>query len=116
MMLYLRCQVEDYAFSAKKWGSAEGLDAEFVKRETDKKKRKEDKFKAKLRDLKKRTRVEAHRRERERRGGDGGQFGDVIGKSGRHEHEWGRTIENPETGIGVKTCIECGMEIEELEF
>ena len=26
MMLYLRCQVEAYAFSDKKWGSAAALD------------------------------------------------------------------------------------------
>ena len=117
MMLYLRCQVEDYAFSQKKWASPEALDVEFTRRETDKKRRKEDKFRTKLQDLKKRTRVEAHRRNRAN-GGAGGStgFGDDIGRGGKHEHEWGRTVENPESGIGVKTCIECGMEVEELEF
>jgi DNA-repair protein complementing XP-A cells len=47
MMLFLRYQVEEYAFSTK-WGSSEALDAEFEKRELDKKRRKEDKFKSKL--------------------------------------------------------------------
>jgi len=41
MMLYLRCQVEEYAFSEKKWGSAAALDEEFARRESDKKKRKD---------------------------------------------------------------------------
>jgi DNA-repair protein complementing XP-A cells len=112
MMLFLRYQVEEYAFSPKKWGSAEALDAEFERRETDKKKRKEDKFKSKLNELKKKTRTDAYRRNL--KGGSGGQFGDRIGV-GKHEHEWGRTIENEE-GITVKTCTECGMEVEELEF
>lgn len=52
MMLFLRYQVEDYAFNTK-WGSPEALDAEFEKREADKKKRKEEKFKSKLKELKK---------------------------------------------------------------
>jgi DNA-repair protein complementing XP-A cells len=114
MMLFLRYQVEDYAFSAKKWGSPEALDDEFVKREIDKKKRKETKFKTKLHELKKRTRVEAYRRSRQ--AGGGGEFGDEIGGNGKHKHEWGRTVDDPETGTGVKTCVECGMEVEELEF
>ena len=113
MMLFLRYQVEEYAFS-KKWGSAEALDAEFNRREADKKRRKEDKFKSKLQELKKKTRVDAYRRGR-KAGGGGGQFGDDVGKGGKHNHTWGRPVENDE-GIGVKTCIECGMEVEELEF
>ncbi|KAL6720333.1 hypothetical protein ACLMJK_002254 [Lecanora helva] len=113
MMLYLRYQVEEYAFN-KKWGSAEALDAEFERREGDKKRRKEDKFKSKLEELKKKTRVEAYRRSR-KAGGGGGKFGDEIGKGGKHTHVWGRPVENEE-GTGVKSCVECGMEVEELEF
>jgi DNA-repair protein complementing XP-A cells len=112
MMLFLRYQVEEYAFT-KKWGSAEALDAEFEKREVDKKKRKEDKFKSKLNELKKKTRTEAYRRKM-RSGVEGGKFGDVVG-GGRHEHEWGREVEN-EDGATVKTCNECGMEVEVMEF
>jgi len=40
MMLYLRCEVEGFAW--KKWGSPEELDAEWEHR-TDQKKKKEDK-------------------------------------------------------------------------
>ncbi|KAI9807632.1 MAG: hypothetical protein M1825_005573 [Sarcosagium campestre] len=116
MMLYLRYQVEEYAFSPRKWGSAEALDEQFSKREADKKKRKEEKFRSRLRDLKKRTRVEAHRRNRTN-GAARGEFGDDLGRGGgKHEHEWGQTVTDPDTGIGVKTCVECGMEVEELEF
>ncbi|KAI9039707.1 DNA repair protein RAD14 [Aspergillus affinis] len=114
MMLFLRFQVEEYALSAKKWGSAEALDAEFERRETVKKRRREDKFKSKLQDLKKRTRVDAYRRNRQ--GAAGGSFGDDLGNNRKHIHQWGRSVENPETGIGLKTCVDCGMEVEELEF
>jgi len=114
MMLFLRYQVEEYAFSSKKWGSPEALDAEFVKRESEKKRRREAKFRSKLQDLKKRTRVEAYRRNRN--GPAGGNFGDDLGSGSRHVHQWGRAQENPETGMDIKKCIDCGMEVEELEF
>jgi DNA-repair protein complementing XP-A cells len=113
MFLYLRCQVEEYAFSEKKWGSAEALDEEFQNRETEKKKRKENKFKSKLADLKKRTRVEAY--QRNKKGGAPGNFGDDM-SGGKHVHEFGRPIDNPETGFPVKTCTICGLEVEELEL
>ncbi|KAF2208348.1 hypothetical protein CERZMDRAFT_49321 [Cercospora zeae-maydis SCOH1-5] len=112
MMLYLRYQVEEYAFSEKKWGSAEGLDAEYERRTKETKDRKEKKFRNKLNELKKRTRVEAYKKARS---GGGGEFGDTIG-NGQHEHEWGRSVEDPETGMTKKACVECGMEVEELEF
>ncbi|KUJ08935.1 DNA repair protein, partial [Mollisia scopiformis] len=112
MMLFLRYQVEEYAFKTK-WGSAEALDAEFEKREGDKKRRKEALFRNKLRELKKKTRTDAYRRNA-RGGGKVGQFGDRIG-SGKHEHEWGQTVENAD-GMTVKTCVGCGMEVEELEL
>lgn len=114
MMLYLRFQVEEYAFSDKKWGSPEALDAEFERRENEKKRRRETKFKEKLHDLKKRTRVEAYRRNR--KGPAGGNFGDDLGGGRKHVHQWGRSVENPETGMSVKKCVDCGMEVEELEF
>lgn len=112
MMLFLRYQVEEYAFKTK-WGSAEALDAEFEKRETEKKKRKEEKFKSRLKDLKKKTRAEAYRRNMGKEGKPG-QFGDAIG-GGRHKHDWGQTVENAD-GVSVKACVVCGMEVEELEF
>ncbi|KAI0856558.1 XPA protein C-terminus-domain-containing protein [Xylaria cubensis] len=119
MMLFLRYQVEEYALGEKKWGSAEALDAEFERREADKKRRKEAKFKEKLLDLKKRTRTDAYLRGQGRFGGAGGagkaKFGDAVADGGKHVHEWGRVIEN-EDGVTVKTCTTCGMEVEELEF
>lgn len=122
MMLFLRYQVEDYAFT-KKWGSSGALDEEFERREADKKQRKEAKFKSKLLDLKKRTRTDAYRREHGKLGIGAGtgrksgtaKFGDTVGSGGKHVHEWGRIIEN-EAGMSVKTCTTCGMEVEELEF
>ena len=115
MMLFLRFQVEEYAFSEKKWGSPEALDAEFERREVEKKRRKENKFKSKLEELKKRTRVEAYRRSR-KAGGGGGDFGDDLRREKTHIHEWGRAVEDPTTGVTTKTCVDCGMEVEELEF
>jgi len=56
MMLFLREQVEAYAFSEKKWGSAEALDEEFERRETAKKQLKNRKFEAQLKELRKKTR------------------------------------------------------------
>ncbi len=114
MQLYLRYQIEAYAFSPQKWSSASNLDAEFAKRETEKRRRKDDKFQKGLKDLKKRTRFEAHRRNIEAGGKGGGEFGDRIGER-KHRHEWGARVEDGE-GMGVKTCVECGMEVEELEF
>jgi DNA-repair protein complementing XP-A cells len=112
MMLFLRFQVEEYAFTTK-WGSSEALDAEFERRETEKKKRKDAKFKIKLLELKKKTRTEAYRKGL-KTGAMGGKFGDTIG-GGKHEHEWGQIVEN-EDGMTVRTCVECGMEVEELEL
>ncbi|KAL1844833.1 hypothetical protein VTK73DRAFT_1709 [Phialemonium thermophilum] len=118
MMLFLRYQVEEYAFK-QKWGSAEALDAEFERREAAKKRRKEAKFKEKLLELKRKTRTETYRRNAGKPGGAGQagatKFGDAIGGGGRHVHDWGRAVENAE-GMTVKTCVSCGMEVEELEF
>lgn len=111
MMLFLRFQVEEYAIG-KKWGSAEALDAEFEKREEQKKRRKEAKFKEKLLDLKKKTRTDAFRRQQA--GGGPARFGDAVG-GGKHVHTWGTAVENEE-GMTVRTCLECNMEVEEMEF
>ncbi|KAF2087516.1 DNA repair protein [Saccharata proteae CBS 121410] len=120
MQLFVRCQLEEYAFSAAKWGSAEAMDEAFEKREEERKIRKERKFKEKLVDLKKRTRVEAYRRQRGIGGaaGEEAKFGDKVSSrfGEKHEHEWGRGVEDQETGLVKKTCVECGMEVEELEF
>ncbi|KAI9680324.1 MAG: hypothetical protein M1829_001210 [Trizodia sp. TS-e1964] len=124
MMLYLRYQVEEYAFSPAKWGSAVALDEEFARREAEKKRRKEKKFKEKLNDLKRKTRVEAHRRNRGggKGGGEEAGFGDDLGDGKKHVHRWGRVVFDAEgeegvgEEVGIKTCVDCGMEVEELEF
>ncbi|KAG6033441.1 hypothetical protein E4U41_006918 [Claviceps citrina] len=114
MMLFLRFQVEEYAIKTK-WGSAEALDAEYEKREAQKRARKEAKFKEKLTDLKRKTRTDAFRRQAGTLGTSGAsRFGDSIRET-RHVHQWGRTVANEE-GVTVKTCVECGMEVEELEL
>ncbi|RIA86257.1 XPA protein C-terminus-domain-containing protein [Glomus cerebriforme] len=92
MMLFLREQVEEFAF--KKWGGEEGLDKEYEKRVNLKKKKKEKKFKTKLADLRKRTRTEV-----------------LIGQK-NHKHEFGEVEEDPETGATTQCCKTCGMQIE----
>lgn len=103
MMLYVRYQVEEHAI--KKWGGLEAMDAEFEKRTEEKKKRNEKKFTTKLRDLKKRTMVESWKRDRQK-----------TAAQGRHEHKWGTAVLKADTGETVRTCEECGFELEELVF
>ena len=115
MMLFLRCQVEEYALNTK-WGSAEALDAEYERREAQKKARKEAKFKEKLLDLKRKTRTDAFRRQAGNMARTGAsRFGDAVGGGGKHVHDWGRPVVNEE-GMSLKTCVDCGMEVEELEL
>ena len=66
MMLFLRYQVEDFAW--KKWGSPEALDAEFERRTAEKKKKKSKKFEEGLKELRRRTR-EGVWQKRKRQGG-----------------------------------------------
>ena len=54
MMLFLRYQVEEFAW--KKWGSPEALDAEWERRAAEKKKKRNKKFVEGLKELRKRTR------------------------------------------------------------
>ncbi|TFK20166.1 hypothetical protein FA15DRAFT_689268 [Coprinopsis marcescibilis] len=53
MMLFIRYQVEEFAWN--KWGSPEALDAEYERRVEEKKKQKNKKFEESLRNLRKRT-------------------------------------------------------------
>ncbi|KAG0038373.1 hypothetical protein BGZ82_000331 [Podila clonocystis] len=102
MMLYLRFQVEDFAF--KKWGGAEGLDAEFEKRERDKETRKEVKFKKELRDLRNKTRTSVWQDKK------------LAKRAKTHQHSYGATLVDPDTGASVQTCVECGIQVECEEF
>jgi len=96
MMLFVRYQVEEYAF--KKWGSEQGLDDEFDRRETEKRQRKEKKFNAKLKELRRNTRTSIWLKEKKK----------------THVHEFGETVVDKETGESVRRCKTCGF-LEEFE-
>ncbi|KAG9322516.1 hypothetical protein KVV02_001258 [Mortierella alpina] len=102
MMLYLRCQVEDFAF--KKWGGPEGLDQEFERRERDKAARKEIKFKKQLRDLRNKTRTSVWQDKK------------MQQRAKVHKHNFGTALVDPESGASVQTCNECGIQVECEEF
>ncbi|GJJ78062.1 DNA-repair protein complementing XP-A cells [Entomortierella parvispora] len=102
MMLYLRCQVEEFAF--KKWNGPEGLDQEFERRERDKEARKELKFKKELRDLRNKTRTSVWQDKK------------LRNRAKVHKHDYGAALVDPSTGASVQTCIECGIQVECEEF
>ncbi|KAI7959463.1 hypothetical protein MJO28_003254 [Puccinia striiformis f. sp. tritici] len=92
MMLYLREQVEEYAFSDRKWGSAELLDQEFNDREQAKKDTKNKKFEAQLKDLRKKTRSNVwHKRQ------------DAV-----HVHDFVVTSSSS-TNTQIQKCAGCGL-------
>jgi DNA-repair protein complementing XP-A cells len=97
MMLFLRFQVEDFAW--KKWGSPEEMDKEYERRMVEKKKKKNKKFEEGLRDLRSRTRegVWQQRRDEE------------------HKHVFG-AVETDNDGSGKQVCHECGFTIDVEEF
>ncbi|KAF9173477.1 hypothetical protein BGX21_000796 [Mortierella sp. AD011] len=102
MMLYLRYQVEEFAF--KKWGGPEGLDREFERRERDKETRKEIKFKKELRDLRNKTRTSVWLDKKSNQ------------RAKVHKHNFGTALVDPSSGASVQTCIECGIQVECEEF
>lgn len=103
MQLFLRMQVEEYAW--KKWGLPKGLDLEWEKRERTRLDRKEKRYQAKLKEMRKRTRAEEYTRKL--------RNGQLINE--RHEHLWSAPLatDGPENMI-KRRCIECGIETEEL--
>lgn len=93
MMLFLRKQVEEFAFSDKKWGSPEALDAEFARRESEKKEKKDKKFQKQLAELRKKTRTNVwHKRKEE-----------------EHQHSFDETFED-ESGQSYERCA-CGFQV-----
>lgn len=97
MMLYMRYQVEEFAF--RKWGSAEALDAEYERREEAKKKKKDQKFLKKLKEMRRTTRAEQ-----------------ITKKDyGFHTHRWSESTRLPNNMLSRK-CEICGMQTEELAF
>ncbi|KND02942.1 DNA repair protein [Spizellomyces punctatus DAOM BR117] len=90
MLLYLRFQVEKFAW--EKWGSPEALDREFESREREKKERKEKKFKSKLSELRKKTRTSTWQRRADE----------------THVHKFGEPQLLEGTGEYKQTCA-CGI-------
>lgn len=88
MQLFLRCQVEVFAW--EKWGSEAALDAEFDKREQEKKDRKEKKFKEKLKELRKKTRTSTWRR-----------------KEDVHTHTFGPKVWDEDEAMFSEVCTDC---------
>lgn len=96
--VFLRQQVEAFAFSDKKWGSPEALDAEFDRRETEKKKKKGKKFEAKLAELRRKTRTSKwHAR-----------------KDDEHVHDFGGSEATVRTAEGdqQQICVVCGFTVD----
>lgn len=96
MMLFLRYQVEEFAW--KKWGSPEALDTEWDRRVAEKKKKKNKKFEEGLKDLRRKTREGVWQRRRDE----------------EHKHVFS-SVQRGEEG-GQQVCHECGftIDVEEL--
>ncbi|KAK9474377.1 XPA protein C-terminus-domain-containing protein [Dipodascopsis tothii] len=99
MMLYLRYQVEEFAY--KKWDGEEGLDREYERRQTLKKEKKDKKFLLKLRDMRKRTRTETWNKR--------------LAQTD-HVHEWSDEVRDADRGVATRQCLDCGMQTEEIAF
>ncbi|TEB12109.1 DNA repair protein [Coprinellus micaceus] len=97
MMLFLRYQVEEFAW--KKWGSPEALDAEYERRTAEKKKKKNKKFENSLKELRRRTKESVWQKR----------------KDEEHTHSYG-PLERDREGNCKQICHTCGftVEVEEL--
>ncbi|KII93408.1 hypothetical protein PLICRDRAFT_87787 [Plicaturopsis crispa FD-325 SS-3] len=96
MMLFLRLQVEEFAW--KKWGSPEALDAEYEKRMAEKRKKKNRKFEQGLRDLRRKTREGVWQRR----------------KDEEHKHVFGQ-VENGAQNSEEHHHISAALDVEQLE-
>lgn len=103
MQLFLRYQVEEFAW--KKWGSAEGLDHEWEKRERVRLERKDKRYRDKLKEMRKKTRAEEYTRKL--------RNGQSLGE--RHVHEWSAPLAiGGDERLVKRRCIDCGIETEEV--
>ena len=105
MQLFVRCQVEQYAF--KKWGGEEGLDKEWQRREEGRSVRKEKKYQQKLKEMRLKTRAQEYTtRLKEFKHGK------------KHVHDFSDARDGGVNMDGVKVqirrCLDCGLEIEEI--
>lgn len=101
MQLFLRFQVEEFAW--KKWGSPEGLDKEWERREAMRLQRREKRYQDKLKEMRKKTRAEEYTRKL--------RNGMSLGE--RHVHSWSEPI-SAGGNIVRRRCIDCGIETEEV--
>lgn len=103
MQLYLRFQVEEFAW--KKWGSSDGLDQEWERRETMRIQRRDKKYNKKIAEMRKKTRAEEYTRKL--------RNGEALGE--RHVHDWSAPLQVQGDLHTVKRrCIDCGLETEEI--
>ncbi|EIN13614.1 hypothetical protein PUNSTDRAFT_109805 [Punctularia strigosozonata HHB-11173 SS5] len=106
MMLFLRCQVEDFAW--KKWGSPEALDAEWERRTAEKKKKKNKKFEESLKDLRRRTREGVWQKRRDE------EHKHVF--SGVERREAGRSVQMAEPhNLSDQRDIASSLHVEQLD-
>jgi len=109
MMLYVRYQVEEFAW--KKWGSPEALDAAFHRREEEKKRKRGKKFEEGLRDLRRRTKEGIWQRRQDELHVH--LFGAVEKRPKKSNTRRTRQAsESDEEGVGIQRCAECGFTIE----
>lgn len=103
MQLFLRLQVEAFAWT--KWGSSNGLDEEWERREQMRVKRRDKRYLDLLREMRKKTRAEEYTRKLR----DGHSIGE------RHQHEWLApvSVKGDDKSI-LRRCLGCGVETEEL--
>ena len=108
MQLFVRCEIEAFAF--KKWGGEEGLDKEWERRETLKIKRKEQLYKKEIETMRLKTRAQEFTKKlRDKK----------YGKS-NHIHRFGESIETFKDEDGntlmKRRCVDCGVEVDEIEI
>lgn len=101
MQLFLRLQIEEFAW--KKWGGPKELDEEWERRESNKLKRKEKKYRQQLLEMRKKTRAEEFTRKL--------RNGQNLGE--KHVHDWSAPL-SLGNKLVKKRCIDCGVEIEEI--
>lgn len=102
MLLFLRFQVEEYAW--KKWGSPEGLDKEWERREAMKITRRDKRYNDQLKEMRRKTRAEEYTR----------KLRNGVGLGERHVHDWSAPlIVDSASRLTKKRCLDCGVETEE---
>ncbi|CAI4048872.1 hypothetical protein N7582_004504 [Saccharomyces uvarum] len=107
MQLFVRCEVEAFAF--KKWGGEEGLDKEWQRREEGKSQRREKKYEKKIKEMRLKTRAQEYtNRLREKKHGKA------------HVHNFSAPIDGgtDEDGYQIqrRRCTDCGLETEEIDI